>query len=90
MVLRGTCCGERGETGTFPAGNLVWNSILGKTRGSQVYGLIRSAIMYDWSVGELTPGRRCEGCPCPSGGLNSSIGNPLIASFYADCTLKVL
>lgn len=73
--------GKRGKWGIFPAGNSVWNSILGKTRGSQVYGLFRSAKMYDGFVGELSHAIRCEGRP--SGGLNSSIGKPFIASFCA-------
>lgn len=71
--------GKRGKWGLFPAGNSVWHSR--KTRGTQVYGLFRSARMYDGSVGELTPPIRCEGCP--SGGLNSSIGKPFIANFCA-------
>lgn len=80
MVLRGKRCGKRGGNGGFfqPATQC---GILGKTRGTQVYGLFRSARMYDGSVGELTPGIRCEGCP--SGGLNSSIGKPFIANVCA-------
>lgn len=81
VVLRGTRCDQkRGKGGLFPAGNSVWDSVLEKTRGAQVYGLLRTATMCE-SVGELTPGTRGEGCPSDS--QHSSTSKPSIARFCA-------